>query len=129
MAQSPVSDIFVHSIIELNLLWLRKGFPMIPVADAQAIILARTSPLPATAVDVGPPALGLVLAEEIVCDLDSPPFAKAMMDGYALRAGDAAELTVIEEVLAGQTPRKEVGRGQATRIMTGAPMPKGADAV
>src|SRR5262249_17318941 len=105
-----------------------KGPPMTPVADALALILQRTMPLPPQRADVGPAALGLVLAEEVVCDLDSPPFDKAMMDGYALRAGAAAELTVIEEVLGGQTPRKEVGAGQATRIMTGAPMPAGADA-
>jgi molybdopterin molybdotransferase len=102
---------------------------MISVADALAIILERTQPLPPLRVDVGPPALGLVLAEEIICDFDSPPFDKAMMDGYAVRTSDTGERRAIEEVLAGQTPRKEVGPGQATGIMTGAPMPAGADAV
>ncbi len=102
---------------------------MIPVAEALSIILQRITPLTPMNVDAGPAALGLVLAESIVCDLDSPPFDKAMMDGYALRSGDDAELTVVEEVLAGQTPRKTVEPGQATRIMTGAPMPRGADAV
>ncbi len=102
---------------------------MLPVADALNIILQRTELLSPQRIDVGPAALGLVLADDIVCDLDSPPFDKAMMDGYAIRSGDAAERTVIEEVLAGQTPQKVVGAGQATRIMTGAPMPDGADAV
>ncbi|MEI7684112.1 MAG: molybdopterin molybdenumtransferase MoeA, partial [Planctomycetota bacterium] len=102
---------------------------MISVDAALAIILARVQPLPATRVDVGAAALGLVLTEAAVCDLDSPPFAKAMMDGYAVRSGEGAERVVIEEVLAGQVPRKSVGLGQATRIMTGAPMPAGADAV
>lgn len=102
---------------------------MTPVDEALAIILSKSAPLPATGVDVAPAALGLALAESVVCDLDSPPFAKAMMDGYAIRSGDAAERVVIEEVLAGQTPRKTVEPGQATRIMTGAPMPVGADAV
>ncbi len=78
-------------------------------------------------------ALGLVLAEEVVSDLDLPPYDKAMMDGYAIRAADLANgqavLTVVEEIMAGQTPRLPVGPGQATRIMTGAPMPGGADAV
>src|SRR4051812_15886951 len=97
-----------------------KGLSMIPVADALAIILQRTQPLPPAGVDVGPPALGLVLAEEVMCNLDSPPFDKSMMDGYALRSGDKSELEMIEEVLAGQTPRKQVGPSQATRIMTGA---------
>lgn len=103
---------------------------MIPVADALALILDRIQPLPPTKVDVGPPALGLVLAETVVCDLDSPPFAKAMMDGYAVRSAEVpGELAVVDEVLAGQTPHRPVAAGQATRIMTGAPMPDGADSV
>lgn len=102
---------------------------MVPVSDALAMILSHVDALSPARVDVGPPALGLVLAEAVVCDLDSPPFAKAMMDGYAVRAGDGAERTIIEEVLAGQTPRKTVGPGHATRIMTGAPVPTGADTV
>jgi len=102
---------------------------MIAVRDALAIVLGMVQTLPAARVDVGPAVLGLVLAESIVCDLDSPPFAKAMMDGYALRSNDADERTVIEEILAGQTPTKTVNPGEASRIMTGAPMPAGADAV
>jgi molybdopterin molybdotransferase len=82
---------------------------------------------------LGPATLGLVLAEDIHSDLDMPPFDKALMDGYAIRAADLTEgrgeLTVIEEVTAGQTPARRVAAGQATRIMTGAPMPAGADAV
>ena len=78
-------------------------------------------------------ALGLVLAENVDCDLDSPPFDKALMDGFAVRmidlANGRATLNVIEEVMAGQVPRQSVGPGQAIRIMTGAPLPEGADAV
>ena len=78
-------------------------------------------------------ALGLVLAEDAVCDLDSPPFDKALMDGFAVRTEDLVEgrgtLRVIDEVLAGQVPRQPVGPRQAIRIMTGAPIPDGADAV
>jgi len=62
-----------------------------------------------------------------------PPYDKSLMDGYAVRATDLPEgrgvLTVIEEVTAGQTPRLPVAAGEATRIMTGAPLPAGADAV
>jgi molybdopterin molybdotransferase len=62
-----------------------------------------------------------------------PPYDKAMMDGFAVRAADLPQgrgvLTVIEEVPAGQTPQQPVGPGQATWIMTGAPLPAGADAV
>jgi molybdopterin molybdotransferase len=73
------------------------------------------------------------LAEDVASDLDMPPFDKALMDGYALRTADLLEtgaiLTVVEEIPAGQTPQKKVGVGQAARIMTGAAMPAGADAV
>jgi molybdopterin molybdotransferase len=78
-------------------------------------------------------ALGLVLAEDVASDLDMPPYDKAMMDGYAIRSADLnsgrAVLAVIEEVTAGKTPVHAVIPGQATRIMTGAPVPPGADAV
>ena len=82
-------------------------------------------------------ALGRTLAEDIRAREDVPPFAKATMDGYAVRAADtlapegaaAVELEVVEDLPAGRVGRKAVGPGQAVRIMTGAPLPKGADAV
>jgi len=81
-------------------------------------------------------ALGRVLAEGIVADRDFPPFARATRDGYAVRAADLAEvparLEVVGEVKAGDWPAPgvcSVGRGQAVGIMTGAPLPAGADAV
>ena len=80
--------------------------------------------------------LGRVLAEGIVADRDFPPFARATRDGYAVRAADLAQvparLEVVGEVKAGDWPEPEkcsVGRGQAVGIMTGAPLPAGADAV
>jgi molybdopterin molybdotransferase len=80
--------------------------------------------------------LGRVLAEGIVADRDFPPFARAARDGYAVRAADLAEvpaqLEVVGEVKAGDWPEPgvcSVGRGQAVGIMTGAPLPAGADAV
>jgi molybdopterin molybdotransferase len=109
------------------------GETLLSVPDAQEIILSEVKPLPCAALPLSAELHGLVLAEDIVSDLDMPPYDKAMMDGYAVRAVDVqtagAELTVIEEVSAGRTPRKTVAAGQATRIMTGAPMPPGADAV
>ena len=106
---------------------------MLSVAEAQQRVLEQAQPLPPGEVPLGPAALGLVLAEEVASDLDLPPHDKAIMDGYALRAADLATgratLEVIEEVLAGQVPQRAVGPGQATRIMTGAPVPAGADAV
>src|SRR3954470_22397170 len=106
---------------------------MLSVADAQTLILGHVLPLPPETVPLSPAALGLVLAEDVVSDLDMPPHDKAMMDGYAVRAADLSAgtgtLAVVEEVVAGQVPRVAVGPGQATRIMTGAPIPEGADAV
>jgi len=78
-------------------------------------------------------ALGCVVAEEIVADEDVPPFANTAMDGYAVRSDDTAgapvRLVVVATLAAGTAPDIEVGPGQAVRIMTGAPMPNGADAV
>src|SRR3954453_19634295 len=101
---------------------------MLDVAAARRIILSFAAPLPPVPTPVTA-ALGRVLAEAVVSDLDMPPSDKALMDGYAVRAADQGERVVIEEVGAGRTPTKSVGPGQATRIMTGAPMPHGADAV
>jgi len=78
-------------------------------------------------------ALGRVLAEEIVSDTDIPPFDNSAMDGYAVRAADAtgapARLAVKGSVAAGYVAGERLGPGTAIRIMTGAPMPDGADAV
>ncbi|MGB8013975.1 MAG: hypothetical protein WCF68_20340, partial [Terriglobales bacterium] len=80
--------------------------------------------------------LGRVLAEGIVADRDFPPFDRATRDGYAVRSADLAELparlAVVGEVKAGDWPEPlacSVGCGQAMEIMTGAPLPAGADAV
>jgi molybdopterin molybdotransferase len=106
---------------------------MISVAEAQACILDRLRSLPPERAPLTPSALGRIVAEDIVSDLDLPPCDKAMMDGYAVRRTDLPEgrgtLTVVEEITAGRTPRHSLGPGQAARIMTGAPAPAGADAV
>jgi len=106
---------------------------MLSVAEAQAIVLQHARPLVPQATPLGPAALGRVLAEDVASDLDMPPYDKALMDGYAILTADLAggrgRLRVIEEVTAGQTPRQSLGAGAATRIMTGAPIPQGADAV
>jgi molybdopterin molybdotransferase len=78
-------------------------------------------------------ALERVLAEVIVADRDIPPVTNAAMDGFAVRGedmrGDAVELRVVGEVAAGHAADATVGRGEAVRIMTGAPVPAGADTV
>ncbi len=105
---------------------------MLTVDEALAEILRSVRPLPAVCTSLGD-ALGLVLAEEVISETDSPPFDKSLMDGYAIRTTDvvdgAATLKVIEEITAGFVPTKTLGPGEATRIMTGAPIPGGADAV
>ena len=106
---------------------------MLSVKEAQAKVFERIRPLAPQSLPLGPAVLGLILAEDVASDLDMPPFDKSMMDGYAVQARDLSsgrrELNVIEEVAAGRMPRLAVGPGQATRIMTGAPLPDGADAV
>ena len=78
-------------------------------------------------------ALGLCLAQDVQSDIDMPPFDRSAMDGYAIIAEDTAnapvELTVIENIAAGHMPRKKVSREQASKIMTGAAVPEGANAV
>jgi molybdopterin molybdotransferase len=75
-------------------------------------------------------SLGRYLAEDIKSDINMPPFNKAAMDGFAIRECDIQkELTIIETIAAGQTPVKKIEEGQASKIMTGAPVPEGADFV
>src|SRR5438309_5388855 len=106
---------------------------MLSVTEALEIVLAKSRPLPPRDAALTPDVLGLILAEDVASDLDLPPFDKALMDGYAVRAADLANgratLTVIEEVMAGQVPTMRIEPGQVTRLMTGAPVPAGADAV
>jgi molybdopterin molybdotransferase len=75
-------------------------------------------------------SLHRVLASDIVSDVDMPPFNKSAMDGYACRSTDLKnELEVIEVIPAGHWPEKFVGENQCSKIMTGAPLPEGADTV
>jgi molybdopterin molybdotransferase len=112
---------------------MTKSSPLLSVAEAQAIVLREARPLAAEEIGLGPAALGLVLAADVASDMDMPPHDKSMMDGYAVRCMDLSEgrgvLRVVEEIAAGQVPRHAVGPGEASRIMTGAPIPPGADAV
>lgn len=102
---------------------------MIEVCDAVAAVLRETLPLEPQTIPL-PDALGLVLAEDIHADADSPPFDKSLVDGFAVRLADgAASLPVIEVVSAGQLPTRVLDQPAAIQIMTGAPLPVGADAV
>ncbi len=105
---------------------------MIEVSKALKIIKRETRPLGAERVALEH-AVGRVLAEEIVTDSDMPPFDRSQMDGYALKAADtmAAPVTlkIVGESAAGRGWHKVLKTGEAVRIMTGAPIPAGADAV
>ena len=105
---------------------------MISVAEAIQIVRNQTVSLPSERVPVSR-ALGRILAEDILADSDLPPFNRAQMDGYAVRATDVKEtpvrLRIVGESAAGRGWHKELQEGQAVRIMTGAPVPAGADAV
>jgi molybdopterin molybdotransferase len=110
----------------------RARLPILGVDEALERVLAEARPPSAEAVPLEE-AAGRFLAADLRASADMPPFDRTAMDGYALRAADAAsvpaELEVIEEIPAGRDPRIPVGPGRASRIMTGAAIPEGADAV
>jgi len=105
---------------------------MISISEAIQIVISQIAQLPAQeiAIDLSP---GRILAEDIVADTDLPPFDRAQMDGYAVRAADVANvpasLRIVGESAAGAGWHHEMKAGEAVRIMTGAPVPSGADAV
>jgi molybdopterin molybdotransferase len=108
----------------------------IPLDEAQRLVLSTVRPLPIVRIPISK-AYGYYLAEEIKADHDIPSFDHSGVDGYALQAEDVrlasrlnpVKLRSIEEIPAGHIPQREVIRGTASRIMTGAPIPKGANAV
>ncbi len=105
---------------------------MIPFEDARTYVLARCTRRAPTLTPVSD-ALGLVTAVEVIAQESIPPFANTAMDGFAVRSSDVAtvpvQLRIIETIAAGHAPKRAVGHGEASRIMTGAPIPAGADAV
>ncbi len=109
---------------------------MISLQEARAFVLASLTPASPVVVALLA-ADGRVLATDITADEAIPPFANTAMDGFAVRSADSVgasddepvELSVVATLAAGQAPSAAVGPGEAIRIMTGAPMPDGADAV
>jgi molybdopterin molybdotransferase len=101
---------------------------------AQAIAIIDGTPVAPRVIEMPlQEAQGLRLAEDLVADRNYPPFDKSLMDGFAVRCADlakaGAELKVVGEVAAGQSSNRELGSGEAMAIMTGAPIPSGADCV
>src|SRR5436305_9628764 len=105
---------------------------MIPVSEAISIVREKTALLEVERVEIAD-AAGRVLAEDVLADTDLPPFDRAQMDGYAVRSADLREvparLRVVGEAAAGRGWRGVMSKGEAVRIMTGAPLPAGADGV
>ncbi|HYV48098.1 MAG TPA: gephyrin-like molybdotransferase Glp [Myxococcaceae bacterium] len=108
------------------------GHTLLSVSDARARVLALCAPLPREEAPVDS-AVGRALLETVVAARTVPPWDNSAMDGYAVRSVDAAapgaRLTVVATIMAGQTPACRLGPGECARIMTGAPIPEGADAV
>ncbi len=108
------------------------------VEEALEQILRAVSPIGTERTDLLS-AVGRVLAEDVAADLPIPPWANSAMDGFAVHHDDLAaappsrerplELIVVDEIAAGRMPQRALGRGEAARIMTGAPLPAGADTV
>jgi molybdenum cofactor synthesis domain-containing protein len=109
---------------------------VLPLSEVRDLVLARGAPLPTRRVPVGR-ARGCVLAEDVEAASDLPGFSGSAMDGFAVRSADVAGagsdlpvvLEVVDSVRAGRASEVTVGPRQAVRIMTGAPVPAGADAV
>jgi molybdopterin molybdotransferase len=99
------------------------------VAEHRDAILAATTPLTQVRVLITD-AWGRTTAEPVVATLEIPAFDNSAMDGYAVRVGDGAvPRTVVADIPAGVAPGARIGPGEAARIMTGAPLPVGADAI
>ena len=105
---------------------------MIPLSEARSFVLGRCQPLRPVSIPIDD-AAGLVTTNSIAATGPIPPFDNTAMDGFAVRSANVASppvvLDVVDTLPAGARPSTEVGQGQAIRIMTGAPMPPGADAV
>ncbi len=105
---------------------------MIPISKAIKIIRSETQPLSIESIDLAQ-AVGRILAEDIIAETDLPPFDRSQMDGFAVIAKDTADvpadLNIAGESAAGKGWHGRLKDGEAIRIMTGAPVPKGADAI
>src|SRR5882762_2656848 len=105
---------------------------MISIAEALRIVLDQTTHLNSESVPLAD-ARGRILAQDIIADSDLPPFDRSQMDGYAVRAADTAtvpaKLKIAGESAAGRGWHNELKQHEAVRIMTGAPVPVGADSV
>jgi len=108
--------------------------PLLPVADAERLIIERVAPVGECETVTLREAMGRVLAEDVVAPVNVPPFDNSAVDGYAVRAANLdangeTRLTIVDRVAAGHDATHALQSGEAIRIFTGAPMPAGADTV
>src|SRR2546423_7834121 len=109
---------------------------MLTVAEASERILAEIKPLEIETVPLRQ-GLGRVIAEDVAATVTMPPWSNSSMDGYAVRSaditpvmtGEPVKLRVVGSIAAGEFATRALKRGEAMRIMTGAPVPEGADSV
>lgn len=105
---------------------------MIPIETAYELIDQNVLRLPDESVSLIESA-GRFLAMDVNADIDSPPHDKSVMDGFAVQSrdinGGIKRLKVTETIIAGDWPKSPIQSGEAARIMTGAPLPEGADSV
>ena len=102
---------------------------LIPFEEALELVTAHGLKLGTESVSIQE-CVGRILAEDVIADIDFPPFDKSAMDGYACRTADLKEsLEMMEIISAGSVPVKTIGEGQCSKIMTGAQLPNGADTV
>ena len=114
----------------------RRSADWLAVRAAMLRVVAAAAPLPSERIPLDQ-ALGRTLVQDIISPIEHPPWDNSGMDGYAVRADDVRSaradapvlLRVVEHIPAGGFPQREIGPGEAARIMTGAPLPKGADSV
>src|SRR5580700_11084022 len=108
--------------------------PLLPVADAERLIVERVAPVSECETVTLRDAMGRVLAEDVVAPVNVPPFDNSAVDGFAVRAANLdakgeTRLTIVDRVAAGHDATHALRAGDAIRIFTGAPMPDGADTV
>ncbi len=105
---------------------------MITIESAFQLLAENIKPLAISRVSLAS-CVGRILAENVAADVDSPPHRKSVMDGFAVRSQDVnagtRKLKIVETIVAGSWPGLAIGIGEAARIMTGAPLPAGSDAV
>ena len=110
------------------------GGPLLAIDDVERLIHERVTPVAEIETAALKDARGRVLAADVVAPIDLPPFDNSAVDGYAARHADIGaeretSLVIVDRLTAGRAVGREIGAGEAIRIFTGAPMPRGADTV